>query len=205
MLELAADLRFLHEAAQHLGLVLVAFQQDLDGQVAAQVRIAPSEHGSHPAPRDLAKELIAIATLGGLGRGIGGRVGDGQTGFVGVRLGQEHPGNRTDRPSQALQDVAGLRRLETEGHVLIRRALRQRPGLWLQPGAGHAGRAGTRGCIGGKRFTTLVAAVILGHRGSSVPGEWCQSTVRTAACLYRGGVPNRVLAGQRLGFRVGTK
>ena len=32
---------FLHEAAQHLGLVLMAFEQDLDGQVSPQIGVAP--------------------------------------------------------------------------------------------------------------------------------------------------------------------
>ena len=40
MLELAADLRFLDEAADDLGIVVVFLEQDLDGQVAAQVGVA---------------------------------------------------------------------------------------------------------------------------------------------------------------------
>jgi hypothetical protein len=41
MLELAADLGFLDEAPDQVGLVLVGFEQDLEGQLAAQVGIAP--------------------------------------------------------------------------------------------------------------------------------------------------------------------
>ena len=92
MLELAADLRFLDEPAHQLGLVLVAFEQDLDGQVAAQVGVAPLEHRPHPAARDLAEELVAVAALGGRGHLIGGRLGDGHAGVVGRRVGQAAPG-----------------------------------------------------------------------------------------------------------------
>ena len=41
MLELPADLCLLHKPPDQLGLVLVALEQDLDGQVAAQVGSRP--------------------------------------------------------------------------------------------------------------------------------------------------------------------
>ena len=41
MLELAANLGFLDESAYHDGLVLVTLEQDLHGEVAAQVGVAP--------------------------------------------------------------------------------------------------------------------------------------------------------------------
>ena len=58
MLELAADLGLLHEPVDQVGPVAVLVQQDLQRQVAAQVRVAASEHRSHPAAGDLAQHLI---------------------------------------------------------------------------------------------------------------------------------------------------
>ncbi len=78
VLELTADLRLLDEPAHQLGLVLVALEQDLDGQVAAQVGVAPLEDRPHPAPGDLAEELVAVAMLRRRGHLIGGGLGDGQ-------------------------------------------------------------------------------------------------------------------------------
>ena len=67
MLQLAGDLGFLDEAADHLGLFAVRFEQDLDGEVAAEVRIATLEHGSHAAAGDLAEELQPRRAFGGSG------------------------------------------------------------------------------------------------------------------------------------------
>ena len=61
VLELAADLRLLDEPADHLGVVAVLLQEDLDGQVAAEVDVAALEHDAHAAPGDLAEELVAPA------------------------------------------------------------------------------------------------------------------------------------------------
>ena len=63
VLELAADLGLLDEAADQFGLVLVALEQDLHGQVAAQVGVASLEHGPHAAAGDLAEELVPVAAL----------------------------------------------------------------------------------------------------------------------------------------------
>jgi hypothetical protein len=65
ILELPADLCFFDKSPDQFRLVLVAFEQDLHGQVAAQVRVAPLEHGSHPATSDLTEELVAVTALGG--------------------------------------------------------------------------------------------------------------------------------------------
>ena len=59
MLELAADLRLLDEPADHLGVVAVLLQEDLDGQVAAEVGVAALEDDAHAAAGDLAEELVA--------------------------------------------------------------------------------------------------------------------------------------------------
>ena len=71
MLQLAADLGFLDEPADQVGLVAVRLEQDLDGQVAAEVGIAALEHRSHAAAGDLAEQLQpprAIRRDGHLGR-----------------------------------------------------------------------------------------------------------------------------------------
>ena len=57
MLQLAADLGLLDEAADQLGLVAVRLEQDLHGQVAAEVRVTAFEHGAHAAAGDLAQQL----------------------------------------------------------------------------------------------------------------------------------------------------
>ena len=56
MLELAADLRLLDEAVDQVGPVAVLLEQDLDGQVAAEVGVAAPEHGAHAAAGDLAEK-----------------------------------------------------------------------------------------------------------------------------------------------------
>ena len=72
VLELAGDLGLLDEPADQLGVVAVLLQQDLDGQVAAEVDVAALEHGPHAAAGDLAEELEAgraVGRVGHLGRG----------------------------------------------------------------------------------------------------------------------------------------
>ena len=59
VLELAADLGLLDEPADHLGVVAVLLPDHLDGQVAAEVEVAPLEDRPHPAPGQLADELVA--------------------------------------------------------------------------------------------------------------------------------------------------
>ena len=59
VLELAADLRLLDEAADHLGAAAEVVAQDLDGNVAAQVGVAALEHLAHAAAGDLAVDAVA--------------------------------------------------------------------------------------------------------------------------------------------------
>ncbi len=63
MLELAADLSFLHEPANQLRLLAMGFEQDLDGQVTAELAIAAAEDGPHAAAGNLAKELVASRAI----------------------------------------------------------------------------------------------------------------------------------------------
>ncbi len=59
VLELAADLRLLDEPPDHLGVVAVLLKDHLDGKVPAEVEVTPLEDRPHPAPRQLADELVA--------------------------------------------------------------------------------------------------------------------------------------------------
>ena len=59
VLELAADLRLLDEAADHVGVVAEVFAQDLQGHVAAEVGVAALEDGAHAAAGDLAVDPVA--------------------------------------------------------------------------------------------------------------------------------------------------
>src|SRR5207249_2176466 len=59
VLELAPDLGLFEEAADHLRVVEVPLQEDLDGHVAAQVHVATLEHDAHASAGDLAVELVA--------------------------------------------------------------------------------------------------------------------------------------------------
>ena len=68
MLELAADLCLLDESAGHLRIVVVLFEQDLDGEVAPQVGVAALEDGSHAAVSDFAQDLITALVRGHLRR-----------------------------------------------------------------------------------------------------------------------------------------
>ena len=64
MLELSGDLRFLDEASDEIGVIPVPVEQDLDGEVAAQVGVAALEDGTHPAVSDLAQDLVAAGLVG---------------------------------------------------------------------------------------------------------------------------------------------
>ena len=59
VLELAADLRLLDEAADHLGTAAEVVAEDLDGNVAADVGVAALEHLAHAAAGDLAVDAVA--------------------------------------------------------------------------------------------------------------------------------------------------
>jgi hypothetical protein len=71
VLQLAADLRLLDEPADEVGLVAVGFEQDLDGEVAAKVGVAPFEDGAHAASGDLAEELDPGRPVDGRGHLVG--------------------------------------------------------------------------------------------------------------------------------------
>jgi hypothetical protein len=67
VLELATDLGLLDEPPEQIGLARVPFEQDLDGEVAAEIDVATAQDGSHAAPGDLAVELVLVGALGVIG------------------------------------------------------------------------------------------------------------------------------------------
>src|SRR5262249_52792972 len=157
--ELAADLRLLDEPADQLGLVAVLLQQDLDGQVAAQVGVAALEHGAHAAAGDLAVDLVA-------GGPAGGRVRDGpDDGRLGpgVVVAEQARRSRPDRGRERPQDAAPARRGEAGRAARTAVAGGTGRGGAVQPQADQAAgalAAGALGAAGG-------AAVGSGHRRTS--------------------------------------
>ena len=85
MLQLAGDPGLLDEASDEAGVVAVLVEEDLDGDVAADVAVAALEDGAHAAAADLAEELEAGDGFGGRGHLAGAGPGDGPA--VGVRFG----------------------------------------------------------------------------------------------------------------------
>ena len=91
VLQLAADLGLLDEPADQVGVVAVRLEQDLDGQVAAEVGVAALEDGAHAAAGDLAEELEPSRPVAGR-RHLGRSRLDERTGSIGdVRIAQQHP------------------------------------------------------------------------------------------------------------------
>src|SRR5262249_36217208 len=109
VLELAADLGLLDEPADQRGLVPMRLEEHLDRQLAAQVAVAASEDGPHPAPPDLAEELVA----GGTGEVRAppwrrGRNGHGVE-IVEGGIGKPDPRKRSGQGGQALEARAVTR------------------------------------------------------------------------------------------------
>ena len=101
VLELAADLRLLDEPADHLGVVAVLLPDHLDGQVAAEVEVASLEDRAHPAPGELADELVARRT-GPRCPGISRRSGPDQRSVIGrSREMTRGPPSPSDRVAEA--------------------------------------------------------------------------------------------------------
>ena len=137
VLELAADLGLLDEPADHLGVVAVLLQDDLDGQVAAEVDVAALEDRPHAAAGDLADELVAAGVAGEVGH----LRGAGLTGRSRRRAVAEQGAGRADgslRPSSAVRDEA-VAEAEPE------QALRAEPGGRVRRLLGTAMRTGVLG------------------------------------------------------------
>ena len=61
MLQLPADLGFLDEPADQPGVFLMLLEQDLHGEISAEIGVAPLQNRTHASPGDLAKKLVALA------------------------------------------------------------------------------------------------------------------------------------------------
>ena len=155
VLELAADLRLLDEPPHQLGLLLVGLEQDLDGQVAAQVDIVALQDGAHAAPGDLAEELEPCRAVGQVGhlRGRGlehRRVGLAAGGVVA----EQDVRHRADRGGQRVEHAGA----GGDGRVGVQGLLHQAAG------------AEALGAGGGPRRAAARAAVRVGHR--RIPLMW---------------------------------
>ena len=95
------------------------FQDHLDGQVPAEVDVASLEHRPHPAPSDLAHELIAARVAGEVGHLR--RAGPYEL-TVGRDVAEQDARDRPDRPVQARQHARGHRevRSQTEAEQTLR-------------------------------------------------------------------------------------
>ena len=75
MLQLAGDLGFLDEAANHLGFIAMRFEKNLHRQVAPEVGVTALENGSHAAASNLTEELNRVERSDGSGiSGDDGRI-----------------------------------------------------------------------------------------------------------------------------------
>jgi hypothetical protein len=83
--QLATDLGFLDEAPDQVGLVAVRLEQNLDGQVATEVRVASLENRRHAAAGDFPLQLEP--TCPGAGGGHLRRTRSGQWPRAIVQLG----------------------------------------------------------------------------------------------------------------------
>ena len=105
MLQLAGDLGLLDEPADQLGVVAVGFEQDLHGEVAAEVGITPLEHGAHAAAGDLAEELKASGAIGGVGH-LGRRgLDDGAGVGAGIGVAEEDPGKIPEGAGEGFEEA----------------------------------------------------------------------------------------------------
>ena len=110
VLELAADLGLLDEAAGHVGVAAEVVAKDLDGDVAAEVVVVALEDGAHAAAADLAVDAVA-------GRGaVLGRDAVGQCDrLAGGRVLERGIHRRADRGGDGLRSPGGRRRLVGDG------------------------------------------------------------------------------------------
>ena len=111
VLQLAGDLGLLDEPADQVGVVAMLLEQDLDGQVTAEVAVAPLEDDAHAATGELAEQLEPSEPVGWVGH-LGGRGSDHRLG-AGERLGvaQVHPREFREGFPRGRQEPAPVRLL----------------------------------------------------------------------------------------------
>ena len=186
VLQLAGDLGLLDEPADQVGVLAMLLEQDLDGQVAAEVAVAPLDDDAHAAAGDLAEQLEpgkAVGWVGHLGRrGADHRPGAGER----LSVAQVHPRDVRKGFGQPRQRARlGCRRQRRRrrplrsrvGHV-VPVLVPLRRGAAGQAGPQQAGRAQPSGRIGGPLLAAVSAAIPILHRQTSTP---CSRVVRVAS------------------------
>ncbi len=186
VLQLSGDLRLLDEPADQVGLLTMLIEQDLDGQVAAEVAVAPLDDDAHAAAGDLAEQLEPGQAVGWVGhldrRGADHRLGAGERLSVAqvqprdVRNGFGQPRQRRRRG--CCRQRRRRRPLPSRvGHIVpVRVPLLRSAAGWADPQ--QAGRAQPSGCIGGPLLAAVSAVIPILHRQTSTP---CSRVVRGAS------------------------
>ncbi len=103
MLQLAADLGFLDEPADQFRLLLVRLEQDLDRQVAAEVRISALQDRPHAAAGDLTEQLQPPGPVAGRGHLRRTRLDYWRGTVPELRVAKQHPRQAADRLVQCGQ------------------------------------------------------------------------------------------------------
>ncbi len=166
VLELAADLRLLDEAADEGGVVPVLLQEDLDGEVASEVLVSALEHGAHAAAGDLAEQPEpGVALLGRRHLGGGGLV-DGRLGG-GVGVAEQDAGHRPDGGGERLQDAR--RPGEVDGGADLA-GVGEAQGVGVEAGPEQAAGAEALGGAGRQLGAAAWAGAGVGHRRDSWSG-----------------------------------
>ncbi len=167
MLELAGDLRLLHEPAEQVGLVFVRFEQDLDGQVATKVGISTLEYSTHAAAGDLAQEL-EVDGVARCGRYPGRTQSHAQIGLVIAFAGRRPAVEKSDPGNRAAGRCQRLQNRSEAGRLGRRSVARGAIGLHRVPE--HAARTEAPRGVGGPLGAARRAADGIGvdHDGPSL-------------------------------------
>jgi hypothetical protein len=105
MLELAADLSFFREPADHFGMIAVFLENHLDGQVAAKVDVSALEDDPHPSARDFTKKVVPTNVTEQLGHLV--RMCPERPLFVHVAVPEQHARHWPDAFIQRPQHARG--------------------------------------------------------------------------------------------------
>ena len=106
MLELTADLRLFHEAAEHVGIRRVLGADHLHRDVAAEILVAALHHDADAAARDLAEHVVPGALVAFLR-------------FFAELAVQANPWIRADQCFQDRQDAVALAGAEARLHAHV--------------------------------------------------------------------------------------
>ncbi len=160
MLQLSGDLSLLDEPADQVWLVTMLLEQNLDGEVAAQVAVASLDDDAHAAAGDLAEQLEPGKTVGWAGH-LGRRRADHRPGVrQRLTVAQVHPRDVREGFGQPRQRArCGCRRQRRRGYF--------RQSAAGQAGPLQAGATQPSGRIGGPLLAAFSAAILIVHRQTS--------------------------------------